>query len=143
MGQRFRGSDVVVEEGAEVAVPCLCGDPVNRRTVDGGGCGVASAERVPGDRDAIEAGLDGARLHEPADRSWPDALRRDEAGPIDAREERARNRLTDPQPSVEGPDGICLPALPASDTDQLPSAVLVGLGTADGGKEGRIMYYVG
>jgi hypothetical protein len=30
IGQRFRGSDVVVEEGAEVAVSGLGGDPVDR-----------------------------------------------------------------------------------------------------------------
>lgn len=65
------GSDVVVEERAEVSVG-VC-DPVDRGAIDGrhGVGGVGGAERMADDRDAIDAGLYGARLHEPADRSCP------------------------------------------------------------------------
>ena len=61
----------MVQQGAEVAVAGLGGDPVDRGAVDGGGGGVAGTKRVAGDRDALEACLDGAYLNESADRSGP------------------------------------------------------------------------
>ena len=85
--ERFGGSDVVVEEGAEVAVAGLAGDPVDRGAVEGAYGGMAGAGRVPSDWDAVEPGGDGACLDEPADRSGPDTFGGDGAGSKDAREE--------------------------------------------------------
>ena len=50
----------MVEKGAEVAVTGLGGDPVDRCAVDGRSGGMAGTERMAGDRDALEAGVDGA-----------------------------------------------------------------------------------
>ena len=61
----------MVQQGAEVAVAGLGGDPVDRGAVDGGGGGVAGTKRVASDRDAFKACLDGACLDESADRSGP------------------------------------------------------------------------
>jgi NAD(P)-dependent dehydrogenase (short-subunit alcohol dehydrogenase family) len=120
MGQRFRGSDVVVEEGAEVTVSGLGGDPVDRGAVDGGSGGVASPERVAGDRDAVEAGLDGACLHEPAHRPGPDAFARGNAGPVDPGEQRTGTCRADLEPAVECPDGVGLSVLAAATPTSCP-----------------------
>jgi hypothetical protein len=61
----------VVEQGAEVAVPGLGGDSVDRGTVDGGCGGVSGTQRVAGDRNAVETSRNGSFLDESADGSGP------------------------------------------------------------------------
>ena len=114
----------MVEEGAEVAMARLGGDPVDRDAVDGGRGGVARAQRVASDRDVVEAGGVGACVHKPADRTGSDALGRSEARSVDPGEERAGTRRADREPGVECLDGIGLPAFAAGDSDQLSMAVL-------------------
>lgn len=61
----FGGPDVMVHQRSEVAMAGLGGDPVDRvdrGTVHSCGRGVAGTQRVTGDRDAVEAGSDGALL---------------------------------------------------------------------------------
>jgi hypothetical protein len=64
--------------------------------------------------------------------SGADALGRHGARSVDPGEERTRNRGAGREPSVECPDGIGLAELPSGDADELPVAVLVCPGTADG-----------
>ena len=110
----------MVEEGAEVAMAGLGCDPVDRGAIDGGRGGVARAQRVAGNRDVVEAGSVSACLHEPADRTGPDPLGGDCAGPVDPSEKCTLASRADPEPIVECPDGISLPVLTAGDSDELP-----------------------
>jgi hypothetical protein len=54
-----------------------------------------------------KAGLDGACLHEPADRSGPDALGGDGSGSIDPGEERTLACGADLKPGAARPDARC------------------------------------
>ena len=129
--ESFCWSDVVVEQGAEVAVPGLGGDSVDRGTVDGGCGGVSGTQRVAGDRNAVETGRNGSFLDESADGSGSDALVGDAAGIDHAGEERARSSWADAEPVVERPDRVGESIVAASDTDELTASVLIGLGAAD------------
>lgn len=94
----------MVEQGAEVAVAGLCGDPVNRDAVGCGGGGVAGAQRVTRDGDSIESGLVGTLLHSTTDRPWPHPVVGGVVVPSDAREERTSSGGSDLEPGVGCPD---------------------------------------
>lgn len=106
---------VVVEQGAEVAMPGLRGDAVDRGAVASGGRGVAGPERVSGHGDADEAGRYGPPLDRPADRSRSDALGGGVVAPEHAGEQCARS----------------VSRLSSRATPTSAARVLVGLGPAD------------
>jgi hypothetical protein len=100
------GSDVVVEQGGQVAVSGLGGDPVDRGALDGRGGGVAGAQRAAAESKVAETGRGGAVAAKVADRTAPDALARDRAGRWQAGEQRPGPGGAEVKPDAEGADRI-------------------------------------
>ena len=120
-----------MEQGAEVAVPGLCGDPVDWDAVDCRGGGVAGAQRVTRDGYTVESGLVGTLLHRTTDRPRPHTVGGGVVVPSNAREERTSSGGSDLEPGVECADRVSERVLSPDDSDALAAGVLVGLGAPD------------
>jgi hypothetical protein len=96
----------VVEQGGQVAVSGLGGDPVDRSSVGGGRGRVPGAQRMAADAEGAESGRGGAVTDEVTDGALPDTVPTDRAGRGHPREERTPTDRADVEPRAEGPDRI-------------------------------------